>query len=327
MLGRRFLITGGSGFIGTNLVDMLLARDEVVLSLDTRFPQDPAHRSVWAQADVTDRVELTAAVLRFEPTHVVHMAARTDLAGRDLHDYACNVIGVENLISALAACASVSRVIFASSRMVCRIGYQPCGDTDYCPTTVYGRSKVVGERLVRERAQTLPWMLIRPTSIWGPWFGVPYRTFFLAVANGRYVHPRGKPVHKSFGYVGNTVLQLYRLLLAPEASSPLGSTFYVADSPPLEVSQWAQVIRAKVDGGRVRSLPTPALRVAAHIGDRLQRAGWREPPLTTFRLANLLTDMVHDLAPLRAATGAEPVMKLEQGVEETVAWLRKTRLL
>jgi hypothetical protein len=56
--------------------------------------------------------------------------------------------------------------------------------------------------------------MVRPTSIWGPWFEIPYRTFFDATARGRYLHPRGRKVRKSFGYVGNTVYQLDRLMFA-----------------------------------------------------------------------------------------------------------------
>lgn len=327
MNSRKFLVTGGSGFIGTNLVQMLLDRGDVVCSLDTRPPQNPAHRSVWKYADLTDGLALTAAVRAFAPSHVLHMGARTDLGGRRLEDYACNVAGVGNLIAALTGCGSLSRVLFASSRMVCRIGGQPRSDTEYSPNTVYGQSKVEGERLVRRRAGALPWILVRPASIWGPWFGVPYRTFFLAVANGRYVHPRGRTIHKSFGYVGNTVCQLDRLLLVPEVSAPLGRTLYVADYPPLEVSQWAQLIRDAVDGKRVRSAPIPAMRAAARAGDWLRSMGWREPPLTSFRLANMLTEMVYDMAPLRAATGDPPLVNLKRGVDETIEWLREVGLL
>lgn len=327
MGGSSFLVTGGSGFIGTNLVQMLLDRGDVVRSFDIRPPQNPEHASVWEHSDLTDRAGLVAAVRRYDPTHVLHMGARTDLAGREVDDYACNVAGVENLITALAGCTSLSRVIFASSRMVCRIGYQPRSDTEYSPYTVYGRSKVEGERLVRARATALPWILIRPASIWGPWFGVPYRTFFLAAARGRYVHPRGRTIYKSFGYVGNTIRQLDRLLLAPEASAPLGQTLYVADHPPLEVMRWAQLIRDAINGRRVRSVPEPVLGAAARIGDCLQWMGWREPPLTSFRIANVVTEMIYDIAPLRAATGDPPLMDLQQGVDGTVEWLRKVGLL
>jgi len=79
---------------------------------------------------------------------------------------------------------------------------------------------VLGARMV-----DLPWVLVRPTSIWGPWFDVPYRNFFLSVARRRYVHPAGKRIHKSFGFVGNITWHLHRLMIAPRpqvARLPLG---------------------------------------------------------------------------------------------------------
>lgn len=78
----------------------------------------------------------------------------------------------------------------------------------------------------------LPWVLVRPTSIWGPWFDVPYRNFFLSVARRRYVHPAGKRIHKSFGFVGNITWHLHRLMIAPRpqvARLPLGDDKVVHD--------------------------------------------------------------------------------------------------
>ncbi len=55
-----------------------------------------------------------------------------------------------NLLTVLAEAPDpVERAVIASSRLVCRIGYQPGFDEDYCPTTAYGASKVETECLVR----------------------------------------------------------------------------------------------------------------------------------------------------------------------------------
>jgi nucleoside-diphosphate-sugar epimerase len=249
------------------------------------------------------------------------MGARTDLAGRAAEEYAANTTGVENMIAALEAVPAVGRVIFASSRMVCRIGYQPRHDSDYCPTTAYGESKVQMERIVRSRARQQVWTIVRPSSIWGPWFGVPYKDFFLAIAHGRYFHVGRRPIYKSFGYVGNTVYQLHKLLVAP-ATEVQRRTLYVADYPPLEVKHWAEGIRASLDAPPIRTLPYPVLRAAAMAGDVLRRAGWREVPLTRFRLDNLLTEMVYDLRPLEKIVGRLP-NSLQQGTLETITWLRR----
>src|SRR5579884_1063088 len=151
----RTLVTGGSGFIGTNVVEHFATRSEQLVNLDVSPPRNKAHRRFWRQVDLRDANALRSAVRDFSPQIVVHLAARTDLEGRTIDDYAANTQG-ENLIAAIEGMSGVKRVIFASSRLVCRIGYQPRNDVDYCPTTVYGESKVAGETIVRRAASRIP---------------------------------------------------------------------------------------------------------------------------------------------------------------------------
>lgn len=320
----RILITGGSGFIGTNLVVAYRAAGITVCNADVAPPRNTDDLNVWSPVDITRIQELRDVFSEVRPTHVFHLAARTDLDGREVSDYAANTTGVANLIGVLAeASPSVHRVVIASSRLVCRIGYQPKSEVDYCPTTAYGASKVETERLVRG-AVDFPWVLVRPTSIWGPWFDVPYRDFFLSVARRRYVHPSGKGIHKSFGFVGNTTWHLHRLMT--EASVPvLGRMFYLADDPPIEVRDFADRISAALGKRRAREAPLPVLKVLARTGDMLERTG-RRAPLTSFRLANLLTPMVYDLTPLTAASGTSP-FALDAGIAMTVDWMRREGLI
>jgi nucleoside-diphosphate-sugar epimerase len=280
---------------------------------------------VWQRVDPLDERAVIEVVRAFDPTHVIHMGARTDLRGRQLSDYASNIAGVEVVVEALRHAASVQRAIFASSRMVCRIGYQPRSEDDYCPNTVYGESKVVGERIVRAAQLDVPWLIVRPTSIWGPWFEVPYRDFFLTVARGRYVHVRGVTVLKSFGYVENTVYELERLLVAP-VDRVAGATLYLADYPPLEVGSWVELIRRELGAPPIRAVPKSALRTAARLGDAIEAVTRRPALLTSFRLSNLLMPMVYDVEPLREIVGELPVT-LTEGVRRTVVWLREARLV
>jgi GlcNAc-P-P-Und epimerase len=316
---ERVLVTGASGFIGTNLVEVCVAAGVDVANLDPLPPRNEAHRSLWKRVDPLDGRAVSSAVADFRPTLVFHLGARTDLHGKTLADYAHNVQGVRTIIEACNATPSIRRVVFASSRLVCRIGYQPRGEDDYCPTTPYGKSKVVGEQIVREADHRYEWMIVRPTSIWGPWFAVPYRDFFDTVAHGRYFHIRSRAVKKSFGYVGNTVYELERLAYAPD---PLGRTFYLGDYPPTDLREMATLIQRNTKARDIRTIPLWPLKLAARAGDLLQRAGWSEPPLTSFRLNNLLTEMVYDLKPLQDAVGPLPY-SLGEGVRETVSWMRR----
>jgi nucleoside-diphosphate-sugar epimerase len=318
---ERVLVTGASGFIGTNVVDACLRHEITVANLDPLPPRNEAHHAVWEKIDPLDAIAVSSVVTAFDPTLVFHLGARTDLHGRTLSDYAHNVEGLRVIIDACNAAPSVRRVIFASSRLVCRIGYQPTGEDDYCPTTPYGESKMVGEQIVRQADHSYEWLIVRPTSIWGPWFAVPYRDFFDAISRGHYFHIKGQAVRKSFGYVGNTVYELERLAYAP-ADALQGRTLYLGDYPPTDVREMADLIQRYAAAPTIRTIPRWPLALAAGIGDLLQRAGWSEPPLTKFRLNNLTTEMVYDMTPLRDAVGPLPY-SLAQGVHETVTWIRQ----
>jgi nucleoside-diphosphate-sugar epimerase len=200
-----------------------------------------------AKGGLLDAKGLRDTIQGVNPGVIYHMGARTDLDGRSQLDYSANTIGVENLIAAIDDLKSLRRVVFASSRLVCRIGYQPSSDQDYCPTTLYGESKVQGEQIVRSSSNRIPcpWVIVRPTSIWGPWFDVPYKTFFLAIAKGRYVHPGQAEIFKSFGFIGNTVYELQRLQVA-QAESVNEKTLYLADYPPIDVAKMVNSIQKEL---------------------------------------------------------------------------------
>jgi nucleoside-diphosphate-sugar epimerase len=320
----RIIVTGGSGFIGTNLVSYFLAKGVTVQSLDIAPPRNPFHTTVWKCVDLNDSEAVELAIAGFDPSHVIHLAARTDLREtRDLDAYRSNFRGVANLIDALRGATSLKRVVFASSMLVCRYGYTPKSDTEYCPTTLYGKSKVEGERLLRTMGDMLPWVLIRPTSIWGPWFGEPYKRFFKTVLAGRYVHPRGRIVQKALGFVGNTVAQIASLAVS-DLQGILHRTFYLCDTPGYSLNEWVEGIHRAARLGSVRTAPVWLFRVAARCGDLMKTVGYSNPPLTSFRLANMLTPSGFDTTDLANITRTLP-FTMDQGIHETLRWLQQER--
>lgn len=322
---RKVLVTGGSGFVGTNLVAHCIERGWEVRNLDIVPPRNPEHLPYWYQGDIRDAESLLEACRAFAPTDILHMAARTDLEGRSLRDYSANTDGVRHMIQAAAELPNLKRIIFASSMLVCRLGYQPRGAFDFAPDTVYGQSKVKGEQLVRELATgRLPWTIVRPTSLWGPWFQVPYREFFTAVCRRRYIHPKGWRIRRSYGFVLNAVYQIEKILNCPDSAKVNEEVFYLADYEPIELLHWALLISRQFGVQPPKEVPLTILKGLALCGDVLKSAGMKRVPITSMRLRNLLTEAIYDLSPLYEIAGNTP-HSLDKAVDMTVNWMKTQR--
>jgi nucleoside-diphosphate-sugar epimerase len=320
---KRVLVTGGSGFIGTNLVESLLGAGTAVLSIDLKKPLKKEHEKVFRPVDILDSDLLMATFSDFLPTHVVHLAARTDLhETRDLSGYDTNIGGVRNVISAVSHNSSVQRCIFASTKLVCPTDYTVTSTDEYCPDTLYGQSKALGEQIVKNSvAMKCAWCIVRPTSIWGPWCYIPYGRFFHMIKRGLYFHPGNIHPPKSFGYVGNTVFQIERLLAADD-SRIAGKVFYLSDYESFTIKDWADTISLKWTNRPVRTIPCSFARVLAWGGDLLKHCGIKEPPFSSFRLRNMWADTTGiPLDPTKQIAYPLPY-SMEQGVEETIAWMR-----
>jgi nucleoside-diphosphate-sugar epimerase len=322
----RYLVTGGSGFIGTNLVDALLKNGNEVLNLDIKPPKNENHITCWKKINLLDLPELTRSIALFNPKIIFHLAARTDLNGKSIDEYQENTLGVNNLISSVKDLTHLKLIIFASSRLVCEIGYTPKDDNDFRPTTPYGESKTFGEKLIRASESSIPWAwtIVRPTSIWGPWFDTPYKTFFTAIQNGHYFHPGNVKIPKSFGFVGNTIFQLLAIADAP-INEVTGKVFYLADYAPIDVLNFAKTIKQNFRAPNIKIINVNVLKFLALIGDLFKLFGWKSVPLTSFRLNNLTTPMIHNTSALAKLTGPLPYA-VEDGVKITTDWMLEDQL-
>ena len=317
----RIFVTGGSGFIGTNLVAVLRARGDTVLDYSLTEPLNPAHRDLWRAGDLLDGASLSAALAGFAPDAVIHLAARADCVETTTVEegYRANTEGTANLLAAVRAAPSVQRAVITSSQFVCGPGRLPQGDEDYFPHTVYGHSKVQTERLTRAAGLPCTWSLIRPVNIWGPWHQRYAHEFWRVAARGLYVHPAGAPVRRTYGYVGNVVAQILRLLELP-AGTVHGRTFYVGD-PADDIYRWADGFCRALRGRAAPRIPRPLLRVAGLAGDAIGALTGRPFVITSSRVRSMVTDYLTPIDASLAVLGRGP-FTLEQGIRETVAWLR-----
>jgi len=309
----RVIVTGGSGFIGTALVSALRAAGHEATNLDVSEVRDPATAAWRADVDIMDRRGIEDAFARLRPEAVCHLAARTDIDGKSLDDYRVNTIGTANVLHAARA-AGARRLLFASTQLVNPLGRVPANELDVRPPNAYGASKVEAERIVRSAPKGIEWTIARPTSIWGPWFGVKYQGLFRTVRRGIYLHPRGRRIRKAWGFVGNAAHDLGRLLFVPGAA---GKTLHISDPEPYDLLEFAQEIRIAWGAPPIRQVPLPLLRTVAIAGDALMALGPRLP-LHSYRLRNMMTDMSIPTDELRSLCGQQPFTR-QEGVRETVA--------
>ena len=313
----KFLVTGGSGFIGTNLISKLNKENQEILNVDIQKPKLQEHSGFFKNVDLCDAEKLEAEVKAFDPNYVIHLGARTDLNGKTLQDYAANIDGVKNLMLVLNKLENLERVIFASSMYVCQPGYAPKDDFDFKPHTVYGESKVLTEKIIKEKNPNYIWTIIRPTSIWGSYFGEPYNLFFKIVLSKKYFHMGEKACKKTYGYIDNFIYQIESIITA-DKNQINKKVFYLGDYEPYDISSWADEI-ANCRQFKIPNVPYFLFKMGAYFGDLLKVVGVKFP-MTSFRLRNMTTDNVFDLSEIKKIAPSLPVSRID-GTIKTVDWI------
>jgi UDP-glucose 4-epimerase len=180
----KTLVTGGAGFIGSNLVDALLARGDEVTVLDNlstgrRVNLDGALAAGarLAEVDIRDGEAVGAVLAEARPELVFHLAAQIDVrrsVAEPAFDAAVNVGGTANVLEAARA-AGVGRVIFISTGGAL---YGEGADkqlplpesTPIAPLSGYGTSKWGAEGYIGlyERLHGLSGMSLRLGNVYGP---------------------------------------------------------------------------------------------------------------------------------------------------------------
>ncbi len=317
----KILITGGSGFIGTSLVELLIERGHEVFNLDVALPLDARQGRRRFPCDIMDITGLDRRFQELQPEAVIHLAARADVAegGSVEVAYAVNVAGTRNLLAAIQSTASVKRVIITSTQYVCRPGHTPVGDEDFNPHTLYGESKVLAERATRAAGLSCVWTIVRPTTVWGPWHFRYRDTLFRMLRRGLYVHPSGPQCVQGFGYTRNLATQLEAILLS-EPRKVHQQVLYLGDGH-VRLVDWVNAFSRAIRGREVMIVPRLLIQAGARFGDVFQSVTGRSFPLYSARFRNMTDDYIVPMDRTIALLGT-PKVSLEEGVRETVSWLR-----
>jgi len=141
-------ITGGTGFVGRHLVD-LLNREHVSVTVVSNEPNVDPHGPFYCAADITHEAQIAAAFAQRNPTHVYHLAAISTLseAAREVRlAFEVNVWGTRNVLEASSRLPGPPRVLNVSSSQVYGpVNRQIDESTPVAPTSIYGSTKAMSE--------------------------------------------------------------------------------------------------------------------------------------------------------------------------------------
>lgn len=315
---KRFFVTGGSGFIGTHLLDRFLDSEIDFVNVDIAEPKKERHFRHWHNCNILDAALLESIFREYQPTHVVHLAARARMEGKSLEDFRDNTVGTANVLDAIKKTPSVSHVVITSSQHVRKPGTGfPKDDFDFVPHGLYGESKVITEKLTHEADLSCVWTIIRPTTVWGP--GHPFlpQGLWKLMRKGMYFHPYNDPVVRSYGYVKNVVWQIDKLLNTP-ADKVNRKMFYVGELP-LKQIEWINAFSKALTNHGVLQVPVGLIYMLALVGNMLKLIGLRFP-MDSSRYFNLTTTNPVPLDPIIDLFGIPPY-SMAEGISETIQWL------
>ena len=320
--GKRVFVTGGTGFVGSHLVDRLLEQGAHVRCLVRTDPKWLAGLPIeQAQGTLLDREVLRAAV---EDVDVVfHMAGRTRATEREAFRRD-NVTGTENLMEAVAASGSVARTVVASSLAAVGSGGQGVVDesTALKPVSDYGWSKALMEEKLEPWTERLPLTIVRPPAVYGP-RETDILTFFQSVSKGICpIVGDGSVPSLSLVHVDDLVEGCLQAAMSPAAE---GRTYFMGG--PTQVA-WYDVRDAASAalGRRVLTVPVPRTIIPAvgAISEVVGKLFGTYPPLNREKAREILNAaLMCDSSLAASEVGYAPDKKLETGVAETISWYRK----
>jgi nucleoside-diphosphate-sugar epimerase len=314
----KVLVTGGSGFIGSNVVDVLLESRDHVLNYDLKAPKVDRHREYWSQGDILDPELLYRCFEGFAPDAVIHLAAKADIYANDWPGFASIHQGTKNLRDVIDRYGNLDTLVNISTQLVIGPEHCPRSLLDYRPYTMYGEAKAFAESLLLQWRSPTHWLTVRPANIWGPYHPSFAGAIWKYIRQRVYLHPdEREPVVRGYGYVRNTAEQVVALMRCDRSQTDR-QVFYAGDAV-LDSAIWVDAFAVALTGKRSRRMKLPILRAMGWVGDIATKFGIR-PPIDSGRVMRMTHSYAVPLEPTLALTGT-PRIPLEAGVAETVQWL------
>lgn len=325
------LVTGGTGFVGSHLVDALLSRGSRVRCLvrsRSRLRWLEGSDVELVEGDCTDPSTLAGAVADVD---VIYHAAGITWAARESDYMRHNVEGTRNLLDACRAMApgALRRFVLVSSQAAAGPGAdrKPRTESDPpAPITAYGVSKLEAERLASGYIKHFSVVVVRPCAVYGP-RDTGFLDYFRLVRRGFLVE---------FGAGEDRVVSLCHardvadgLIQAADSQVASGSVYFLADSEPYPWREVASMMEEAMGvSARRLVIPTPLLWLLAGAGQLYSRTTGKPVKLNRTRAAELAAPYWGcDISNARRDLDFAPKTNLKDGLREVVRWYKKEQWL
>ena len=314
-------LTGGTGFVGSHLVDTLCSAGlrPRVLVRDADNPRWIAGvEADWIEGSLEDPKSLRRLVE--DAGTVIHLAGVLR-AGRESEFDDGNRLGTANLVAAIKDLAPDSRLVHVSSLAAVGPSPEPKGlapGDPAAPISAYGRSKLGGEAEVATLGDSISWCILRPPGVYGP-RDTDIFEFFKMASRGLAAIPAGER-WLTMAFVADVV----RAILAAAAGGTHRQIYHLGEPSPQRLDDIFNQL-AEVGGCRVRifRIPPGMVQAAGVVGSVLQRLGWRRLPLTLDKTKELLArHWTAQTTSSLEALGVGNGTLFERGAETTWRWYR-----
>lgn len=319
------VVTGGSGFVGHNLIHRLLRDGHEVRCLVRPMggaPPADTTRHVVRFDDPSSLLNCAA----FEGADVVFHLAGATKAARPEDFTAANVTPTRHLLGALAARRLHPRFVFVSSQAAA--GPAPARhraiDEEDIPRPVeaYGRSKLEAERIVESFSDHLAATIVRPCAVFGP-HDRDFLTLFRLADRGIVLYPGVADHWLSVLYVDDLVDGLIAAAARPEA---IARTYFLAAESPVQWRSLGALI-ADATGRRARHVDVHSSIVwaASWAGEWLGRLTHTAPLANRSKAAlSRQRYWVCSASRARQELGFAPSHSLPEAVRDTYYWYRQS---
>jgi nucleoside-diphosphate-sugar epimerase len=317
----KVLVTGGSGFVGMNLVRRLAVEGIAVRATHRRDSPPPVPGVQWFSLPALDDARrLDEAVAGYDA--VVHLAAlahQKGSAAKRLPEFLrINTEGTR-LLARSAARGSARRFIFVSSiAAVCTRSNAPVDDrTPSAPADAYGCSKLEAERALVSELEygATDWCILRPPLVYGPDNPGNMRRLLRLMRTGLPLPLGAIRNRRSFLFVDNLVDAILNVLRYPQT---VRSTYVLSDGSDFSTPELVRALAAAA-GCRVRlmAVPVSVLTALGRAGDAMLALLGVSPGLDSTAVDRLVGSLPVDGTRFRQSFGWQPPVGLDRALQLT----------